>query len=455
MEKVKFYQVINKLILPLFTGSSLVGEETSSSRDSEVAIGKQKSLFIKANKNDEYRVVIKRSRAFQQFEVNLLRYVLKELNDIDEMQIQDSNYEQIMQIKAIEKAVCESLSQNTTTTMLGIITELENWSNRTYEGKKPTFGVIINQQENEQEVTSSLHYTKIMSKNFVALLSDGKSSFIELDKDGYLMGYLALSNVRKYTTIAPNDFENVARYCNEKRIGIVLTESGDLLVFKNRQLLFAKRRGVWNVYCHEEVIQLLSYKASHSQRDIRSAIYLTALDCLFAYNGGVIIYLNKDEKEKALATINAKDLLSEDYYEVKKGLEFEESSKLYNLPYSSSMMEEFNCSYEEYIEKNDCVKANCLRKFIEGKKFQDLSRKLREELVSMDGATVIDFDGTIIAIGAILKIEAGSNEGGRLAAATNLAKYGVSIKISQDGQMQGFCPDKRAPNGIKALFTVN
>ena len=80
---------------------------------------------------------------------------------------------------------------------------------------------------------------------------------------------------------------------------------------------------------------------------------------------------------------------------------------------------------------------------------------MREELVGMDGATIIDFDGRIIATGAILKIDAGSNEGGRLAAATNLARYGVSIKISQDGQMQGFCPEKRSSSNIKLLFTVN
>ena len=79
---------------------------------------------------------------------------------------------------------------------------------------------------------------------------------------------------------------------------------------------------------------------------------------------------------------------------------------------------------------------------------------MRQELVAMDGATVIDFDGTIIAGGAILKIEAGSNEGGRLAAAINLAKYGVAIKISQDGQMQAFCPEKRNSNNVKQLFTV-
>jgi len=454
MEKEKFYQVINKLILPLFTGSYLVGEAESSSRDSEVALGKQNSLLLKANKNDEYRFIVKRSRAFQQFEINLLKYVMKELNDIDELRLEDENYEQLMQQKAIEKAVCETLSPNTAGTILGLITELEAWANRTYEGKKLTFGVIVNQQDTD-EGRKDLHYTSIMNKNFVALLSDGTSSFIEFDREGYLMGYISLAKVRTYSTITPSDFEMVARYCNERRVGITLTESGDLLVFKNRELLFAKRRGVWNVYCHEEIIQLLSYRTNHSLRDIRRAIYYTALDCLFAYNGGILIYLNKDETDKALATINAKDLLDERYYEEKKKIELEESNKLYNLSNATSVRKEFDCSYEEYLERNQCSKTNCLRKLIAGNKFQDLSRKMREELVGMDGATVIDFDGTIIATGAILKIDAGSNEGGRLAAATNLAKYGVSIKISQDGQMQGFCPDKRSPNGVRSLFIVN
>ena len=71
----------------------------------------------------------------------------------------------------------------------------------------------------------------------------------------------------------------------------------------------------------------------------------------------------------------------------------------------------------------------------------------------MDGATVIDSDGTIIAVGAILKIEAGSEGGGRLAAATTLSKYGVAIKISQDGIIKAFYPDRK--NGkVKTLFTV-
>ena len=145
MEKEKFYRVINKLILPLFTGSYLAGEEPSTQRDSEVAYGKQNTLLVKPTKNEEYRLIIKRGRAFQQFELNLLRSALKQLNDIDLMQLSDASYEKVLQLKAIEKAICQSLSMSAAEAMLGIITELETWSNRTYEGKRPTFGIIINQ----------------------------------------------------------------------------------------------------------------------------------------------------------------------------------------------------------------------------------------------------------------------------------------------------------------------
>lgn len=453
MEKEKFYRVINKLILPLFTGSYLAGEEPSTQRDSEVAYGKQNTLLVKPTKNEEYRLIIKRGRAFQQFELNLLRSALKQLNDIDLMQLSDASYEKVLQLKAIEKAICQSLSMSAAEAMLGIITELETWSNRTYEGKRPTFGIIINQTDLEDS-QKTIHFSNVLNKDFVALLSDGKNSYLEFDRTGYLMGYISLAKVRSYVTSAPSHYEFIARYCNEKRIGIALTESGDLLVFRNRSLVFAKRKGSWNVYCHEEIIQLLSYRSNHSLKDIRRAIYFTALDCSFAYTGGILVYLNKDTIQNALVTINPCDLLKEEYYNLKKEIELDESGKLYNVETAVATRKLYAHDYEEFLTVNNCIKTNCLRKIIEGKKFHELSRKMRQELVAMDGATVIDFDGTIIAVGAILKIEAGSNEGGRLAAATNLAKYGVSIKISQDGQMQAFCPEKKNSNNVKQLFTV-
>ncbi len=454
MEKSEFYKVVNKLVLPLFIGSFIEGEEESTSRDSEVAFGRRNSLLIKPFKTDEYRLILRRGQPFQVFEVNLLRNILNEINKISSLNLDDESYISVLQNNAIEKSICASISDaETSNVMFGILTELEKWGARTYEGKKIAIGIIINTSLDNSDQPETISYSDIMDRDFFALLSDGIDSYIEFDKKGNLVGYLQLDKVKKVPSIAPCDYEMVARYCNDKRIGIVLTKNGDFLIFKNRELLFSKRLGGWNIYSHEEVIQLLSYRGNYSLKDIRRSVYYTALDTSFAYSGGCIIYLNKDTVEGALTHINAHDILDERYFEIKKRQELENAGKLYNLQNLASVEAMYNVSYQTFLEEQNCVKVECLRKIISGKPFHELSRKLRQELVSMDGATVIDSDGTIIAVGAILKIEAGSEGGGRLAAATTLSKYGISIKISQDGILKAFYPDRK--NGkVKVLFTV-
>lgn len=454
MEKSEFYKIVNKLILPLFIGSFIDGEEESSPRDSEVAFGKRSSLLIKPSKTDEYRLVLKRGQPFQAFEINLLKNVLNEIDKISKLNIEDENYISVLQNNAIERSICASICENeTSSVMFEMLTELEKWAARTYEGKKIAIGIIINTAIDSSEQPETISFSDIMNKDFFALLSDGIDSYVEFDKKGNLVGYLQLNKVKKVNTIAPYEYEMVSRFCNEKRVGIVLTKNGDFLIFKNRELLFSKRLGGWSVYSHEEVIQLLSYRGNYSLKDIRRSVYYTALDTSFAYSGGCIIYLNKDTVEGALNHINAHDILDEKYFEIKKRQELENASKLYNLQTLSSVEAVFNVPYQTFLKEQNCIKASSLRKIISGKPFHELSRKLRQELVSMDGATVIDSDGTIIAAGAILKIEAGSEGGGRLAAATTLSKYGIAIKISQDGIMKAFYPDRK--NGkIKVLFTV-
>ena len=454
MEKQEFYKVVNKLILPLFTGSCIDGEEESSVRDSEVAYGKRNTLLIKPSKTDEYRLILKRGQPFQTFEVNLLKSIIAELEKIAILNIEDESYIAVLQENAIEKSICESICDtDSVNSMFGIINELEKWGARTYEGNQVAIGIIINLSVDNSDQEDIIPYTEVIDKDFFSLLSDGLDSYVEFDKRGNLLGYIQMNKVKKVPNIAPYEYEMIARYCNERRIGIVLTENGDFLIFKNRTLLFAKRAGHWNIYSHEEVIQLLSYRGNYSLKDIRRSIYYTALDASFAYCGGCIVYLNKDNVEGALAHINAHDIVDEKYFEIKKQLELENASKLYNLQTLSSVEAMFNVPYLTFLKEQQCIKSQCLRKIINNRPFHELSRKLRQELVGMDGAIVIDSDGTIIAVGAILKIEAGSEGGGRLAAATTLSKYGVAIKISQDGIIKAFSPDRK--NGkIKTLFTV-
>jgi hypothetical protein len=84
------------------------------------------------------------------------------------------------------------------------------------------------------------------------------------------------------------------------------------------------------------------------------------------------------------------------------------------------------------------AKALLLQRAINGQPFQALDRRLRQEILAIDGATILDHNGQILAAGAILKVPGGSSGGGRRAAAVALAALGVGIKVSADGGIEGF-----------------
>ena len=181
MEKQEFYKVVNKLILPLFTGSVIEGEEESSPRDNEVAFDKRNTLLIKPSKADEYRLILKRGQPFQPFEVNLLKSILGELDQISALGLQEQSFTKVLQENAIEKAICDSICDgDSSKSMFGIINHLENWSARTYEGNRVAIGIILNLSSEAPE--DSLGYDEVMNQDFFSLLSDGEESYVEFDK---------------------------------------------------------------------------------------------------------------------------------------------------------------------------------------------------------------------------------------------------------------------------------
>lgn len=452
MEKEKFLSYVENIILPLFTGSSIIGEEESNARDNEVALGSGGTVLIKPSKNDEYRLILKRNLSFKANEVALLKSIIAELGNVSNLGLllPDQSYLRRLNMTAIEKAICESITETASETLLNIVTLLDSYSSRTYEGKRIDFGIIINETNDSENKIDRLHYHNMFKYDFFAVLSNGMQSCVEFDKDGYYIGHMSLERMRFKPTICSYDYISFARYCDSNRIGVVLDTNGDILIFKNRSMVYSKKRGVWNSYCHDEIITLLSNRSSASIKDIRKSIYFTALDVSFAGTGGCLAYLNKGEVEQALTHIDIDDVLTERYFELKKSQLIENTKKRNK---NSNAIDYSNLTYQEYVDKYEKTKTSSLKQTIAGRKFHELNRKLREELASIDGATIVDYDGTIIACGAIVRIEAGSSGGGRLAATNTLAKYGVSVKISQDGIMQAFMTDKKT-NKIKPIFTV-
>ena len=292
--------------------------------------------------------------------------------------------------------------------------------------------------------SDNIYFTDFVSSPFSAVLTNGAESFIEVDSDGYIIRYLQLNTEKIENGLAPYDYTRILEYAGDDTIAVILTTRGELLIFHNNELKYTKRGGRWNPYSHESIIQLIHERSENDNRLFAKAVYLTALDVSFASTGGIISFLDENKVENALKYINIHDIVNEKYFVLKRDQMMTDGDPEYE--------EIKSISFDEFLRRKENGKSCVLNRMIDGRKFFKLYRKLRAELVGIDGATVIDYNGDIVAIGAIVKIEAGSVGGGRLAAAKTLSHYGIAIEISSDSSVRAFAlDDKDVP---EAIFTI-
>lgn len=464
MQKQEFIELVQNFIVPLFTGSELEGEEPSTVRDAEVAQGTGGTILCKPNKNDEYRLIIRREQPFKKFELQLVRAILEELNNVYKYNITEVAYKKSLQQYALEKAICKSISDKSTETLLSLIYELSLWGSRTYEGERPSFGFIVSPKNLTDKTKTPIHFSKILSRDFSTMISDGINGVMFINSKGMLISYYNVPNISNQNVYAPFDYIRMAKACQKGRVGVTLINNGDLLLFSEGELVFAKRRGYWSSFSHEEIIQKISDK---SNQEVQEAVYLSALDVSFSHTGACICYLRKDQEKQALKHIDIYDILNEDMYKLRREMLIEEQSKtmyfdddivdkekvVRDTKEDDSEVVDYPEDFNEFLRGDKATKVCSLIKIISGKKFHELDRRLRADLLGIDGATVIDHDGNILCIGAIIEIEAGSSGGGRLAAARTLAHYGVSMKVSMDSTITGFGYDAKRGR-VKTLFFI-
>ena len=184
----------------------------------------------------------------------------------------------------------------------------------------------------------------------------------------------------------------------DNRIALALNRIGEILLFRNQRLTFARRGGIWHFLTHEPVVTQIIHPHN---RDVRRAVYESCLDASFARTGACIGLLSGNQEEHLEDIADKKDIIS--------------------------------------LAKSP--KSRFMDLLISRMPFRDLDRRLRQELLAIDGSTILDHTGNVVAVGAIIKLPKGSREGGRAAAARVLGEYGTGIKVSQDGRITGFRKD--------------
>lgn len=352
---------------------------------------------------------------------------------------------------AVQVGICEWVvgSKNNYENVEKLLNVLESWSSKTYEGKKVSYGIVINldNKEEDKEFQEYGNFLTFLNDEFSAVLTDPITSIFELSTNCKLLSYKTIidennNKVEGYELInnLPYRFANIITKTvdNNKKVGVFLLNNGDIIVSKNKQILFVKRNSKWLNFNVKSLYNAISefIKKNRIENKIIDEIYSTALDVSFSHTGGIIALVPNAKKlfsEKNIEIIDRCDYISST--DSLKDLENYLIQKNKNKDLLEQLSEQ---GLRKEINKK-LLKRIVLQKILNNTyDFLKINRKLRNELVSLDGACVIDNIGQVYSFGAIIQNESGSFGGGRGAAAKKLSEYGMAIKISTDGYIEVF-----------------
>ena len=400
MDQALLREIAEDYLLPFFSGASIEEEAAPSTVHHKlVALRDQLSVYFKVNVKDKYRLVITRAQPFLSShspiisEISVISAFVSVLAEMERELASNLKHDLLstFQRRVVARALYDGKNENT---ILSGIDQMALWGQRLYEGA-PISASIGFRHTPDAGVLSLSEFSEL---ELSAVMSNGFDTLLSFNFKGNFLGLENLETGESLPSYCPMRQAFMAKWTSDKhtRLGLSLNRLGEILVFRQEQMIFARRSGRWHFLTHAPVIAQMNVP-----RDLilRKAIYETSIDASFARTGaciGVVSQQNQYQWPKIV--VQPSDHLS--------------------------------------IGESD--KAKVLNAIIRGKKFQNLDRRTRQELAAIDGALVISHQGHIHAVGAILKIAGGSSGGGRLAAAKALGALGLGVKVSQDGGITGF-----------------
>jgi hypothetical protein len=387
VDQEEFRQVVDDTLVPMLQATLESGAVSSTNRQALASYVDPTRLLVKPRRDAGYRLGLNRSQAFTPRERTLAGQFIEELASV--VALNAAEYQPDL-IRAIPRRVIAK-HLNGGQALLSVLERLETWSSQTYEGQRIVTSVGLD----VAPAGTGIALSTLWEEAFGPVLANGFDTLLIAGSDGQVRALEQLSTALESST-APYRMREIACWATGKRIAAILNQRGEILVFQERSLRFARRGGNWHHYVHETNIKRMS---PPSNRRVREAIYESCLDVSFARSGGCIGVVNESHRGEVERLVSTGDLL---------------------LAPST-------------------YKSQFLARVIGGNRFQSLDRRARTELLSLDGAMVLDRNGAILAVGAIIDVPSGSvGGGGRTAAAQRLSTIGLGVKVSQDGTITGF-----------------
>ncbi|OHB76257.1 MAG: hypothetical protein A2Z25_16225 [Planctomycetes bacterium RBG_16_55_9] len=129
-------------------------------------------------------------------------------------------------------------------------------------------------------------------------------------------------------------------------------------------------------------------------------------------------------------------------YRVALDVAFRRTGALFVILRSENHLREIVLKGDAIYDSNRHKVDTAFDEALPGKSILSLSRTILVELSSLDGAVVLNNRGKLLAYGAVLnpkkKGKTAATEGSRTKAAIGASNYGISVKISSDGDITVF-----------------
>jgi hypothetical protein len=400
-------EIATSHLVPLFSGARLETEiESSRSRSNRVVVISSEEIGFKVDREDTYRLVLSRPQPFAHGSENIVPEIAVVSAFVDvlaEMKnVIDGPLKQDLLSTIQRRIVATAVGSSRSSSVLSGIDLLSRWANRLYEGAPIASAIGFRLTSSPAE---ALTLSDFESNDFGAIIGNGHDTLLEFNFEEKFIGHRCLDYKNVLPPFCPYRQAPIAGWTtkDERRVALILNRIGEILVLRNQQLLFARRSARWHFLTHQPILEQMRIPRD---ADTREAVYETCLDASFARTGACIGIVSDSRRQSVREVV---------------------------------------VELDDYIGEGKSEKARAMTKIISTKKFHELDRRLRQEMVAIDGATVISSDGDVLAVGSIVKIPGGSTGGGRLAAARALARLGLGIKVSQDGAIKGFRLSREEP----------
>ena len=286
-------------LAPLLAAQVLPSTVPCRANSKRVASLEPTKTAIKAQQTDTERVVLFRQPGFTPEELTLTKDFVEELFAIHEAVTPNYRSELFTFLPA--RAIARHLGGGDAVST--ILRQFESWSARTYEGGAIASSIGVDPDASGQNISLD----DIFHHDFSVVISNGFDTLLVSTPDSKVSGSGQLAANQMGLNHVPYRLNAIADWANGGKIAFVLNRLGEQLIFRDRKLLFAKRRGEWQFYAHEMYLRQMN---PPENRLLREAIYQSCLDISFARSGGCIIVVRSGSVEGVSKIISDPDILS-------------------------------------------------------------------------------------------------------------------------------------------------